>query len=137
MLERIDPGGRHVGIGREVALRVEERIWVAAFLPAELPEMRLGVEAGVEDIWIVAQVIDVSTVGLPSPCTIVRSANWNTSVFLTVSDPSPVSVTRAPSEVTPRNRGRLAGGQAVAACLTRSGKAGMAGPSEIPRRSPR
>lgn len=35
------------------------------------------------------------------------------------------------------NRGRLLGGQTVAAFLTRSGRGGIASPSGIPRRSPR
>ena len=58
MIERVDVGIRHVGIGGQIPIGVEQRIWIAAFFPAKVLVMLEGIELCGLHIWIVLQVED-------------------------------------------------------------------------------
>ena len=58
VVERVGPAGRYVGIGREIALCVEQRVRIAPFVP-ELLEMPEWFDVRRRDIGVVRQVIDV------------------------------------------------------------------------------
>ena len=59
MIERVDMGIRHIGIGGQISISVEQRIWIAAFPPAERLVMLEGVNFCGLHIRIVLQVEDV------------------------------------------------------------------------------
>ena len=58
MLERIGARGRHVLVDREIARRVEQRVRIAAFVPAMRLVMRERVDPGVKHVRIAGHIVD-------------------------------------------------------------------------------
>ena len=59
VIERVDVGIRHIGVGGQISIDIEQRIWIATFLPAEVLVMLEGVDFCGLHIRIVLQVEDV------------------------------------------------------------------------------
>ena len=59
VVERIDARGGDVGVVRQVAGDVEQRIRIAPFVPAEGLEVQQRIDARRRDVRIVRQVVDV------------------------------------------------------------------------------